>query len=217
MRGRLHHASCGCPGTLGSLSADSAAAAAAAAAQVADALVSNYAMLLRAGDVKVERKLKVAYMIPHHHLTGGMKVLSQHVRLLRQRGHVIVAVYRPGGGGTGGEGGALRAMPAWSGVEADEEVLLGPDQHLSTTYPDLGSLDAVVCGMFQQVEEEMGGRAGPTLSGSMCCRNQCYAPSGPLDDPSSPCLVLFEGTLCAVLKVTQTRVVPVCSPKSDTN
>lgn len=76
-RSTLHHASCGCPGTLGSLSADSAGSAAAAAAQVADALVSNFAKLLQTGAMKVERRLKVAYVLPHHHITGGMKVLCQ--------------------------------------------------------------------------------------------------------------------------------------------
>ena len=86
-------------------------------------------------------------------------MFSQHVRLLRQHGHRVVAVFRTAEGGAGSG-----AMPAWSGVEADEEVLLGPDQHLATAYPDHDSLDAVVCGMFQQVE---GGMHGMTLDGSI--------------------------------------------------
>ena len=44
-----------------------------------------------------------------------------------------------------------RAMPAWSDVAADEELLLGPSEHLASAYPACGSLDVVVCGMFQQV------------------------------------------------------------------
>ena len=158
----LHHASCGCPGTLGLLTADASAAVAAAAAQVADTLTSNYRNLYRLGSIKAERRLRVAYMIPHHHVTGGLKALCLHIRLLREKGHHVLAVYRPVAprpngispaattAATGSRSGASRAMPAWCGVDADEEVLLGPDQHLSSAYPDLASLDAVVCGMFQQ-------------------------------------------------------------------
>ena len=124
-----------------------------------------------------------------------MKVICQHVKLLRQRGHHVLAVYRAqavphatiptasthGGGtrsvpnpisaqqlsGSGNEGAMwresatspapmslpppLRAMPPWSDVAADEELLLGPNEHLASTYPACGSLDVVVCGMFQQV------------------------------------------------------------------
>ena len=74
--GSLHHASCGCPGTLGSPAADAAAAAAAAASQVADSLVHNYATLYRLGGLRAERRLRVAYVLPHHHVTGGMKVIG---------------------------------------------------------------------------------------------------------------------------------------------
>ena len=33
-------------------------------------------------------------MLPHHNLTGGMKTLVEHIRLLRLRGHTVVAVHR---------------------------------------------------------------------------------------------------------------------------
>lgn len=40
------------------------------------------------------RKLRVAYMLPHHNITGGMKCLVEHIRLLRSRGHKTIAVHR---------------------------------------------------------------------------------------------------------------------------
>ena len=33
-------------------------------------------------------------MLPHHNITGGMKCLVEHIRLLRLRGHTTVAVHR---------------------------------------------------------------------------------------------------------------------------
>ena len=41
-----------------------------------------------------QRKLHVGYMLPHHNLTGGMKCLVEHIRLLRARGHTTVALHR---------------------------------------------------------------------------------------------------------------------------
>jgi len=46
------------------------------------------------GCVTPQRKLHVGYMLPHHNLTGGMKCLVEHIRLLRARGHTTVALHR---------------------------------------------------------------------------------------------------------------------------
>ena len=46
------------------------------------------------GGVTPMRKLRVAYMLPHHNITGGMKCLVEHIRLLRARGHRTIAVHR---------------------------------------------------------------------------------------------------------------------------
>jgi len=49
---------------------------------------------LSQGCVTPQRKLHVGYMLPHHNLTGGMKCLVEHIRLLRARGHTTVALHR---------------------------------------------------------------------------------------------------------------------------
>ncbi len=46
------------------------------------------------GSITATRKLRVAYMLPHHNITGGMKCLVEHIRLLRERGHTTIAVHR---------------------------------------------------------------------------------------------------------------------------
>ena len=46
------------------------------------------------GCLTPRRKLRVAYLLPHHNLTGGMKCLVEHIRLLRGRGHTVVALHR---------------------------------------------------------------------------------------------------------------------------
>lgn len=46
------------------------------------------------GGLTATRKLRVAYMLPHHNITGGMKCLVEHIRLLRERGHTTIAVHR---------------------------------------------------------------------------------------------------------------------------
>jgi len=46
------------------------------------------------GGLTPTRKLRVAYMLPHHNITGGMKCLVEHIRLLRSRGHTTIAVHR---------------------------------------------------------------------------------------------------------------------------
>ena len=49
------------------------------------------------GCVAPQRTLQVGYMLPHHNLTGGMKCLVEHIRLLRARGHTTVALHRRAG------------------------------------------------------------------------------------------------------------------------
>jgi glycosyltransferase involved in cell wall biosynthesis len=62
-------------------------------------------------------KLRVCYWIPHHYVTGGIKILLEHMRHLRARGHYIQAVSRGAPGG--------RAVPDWSNIQVDEEICIG--------------------------------------------------------------------------------------------
>jgi hypothetical protein len=129
----LHYAGCGCPTAWqkGSRVAD----------QV-DTLVARYYQLFQNKLISPNRPLRVCYMLPHHNITGGMKCLVEHVRLLRQRGHYTIAVHR--------SDTAKRAMPPWTTVEADADVVCNLHQRLSDVYP-VQEIDVVVVGIFHQV------------------------------------------------------------------
>jgi len=90
------------------------------------------------------RPLDLIYVLPHQNVTGGMKVLLEHVRRLRARGHRVRAAYR---------GRARRAIPPWSDVEADGEIVHPPERPLG---PSLAGADAVVIGWYQSIYECLG-------------------------------------------------------------
>jgi hypothetical protein len=85
------------------------------------------------------RPLDLIYVLPHHNLTGGMKILLEHVRRLRARGHRVRAAYR---------GRAAQAIPPWSDVVADGEIVSPVEAPLG---PRLVGADAVVVGWTSRV------------------------------------------------------------------
>lgn len=90
------------------------------------------------------RPLDLIYVLPHHNLTGGMKILLEHVRRLRARGHRMRAAYR---------GHAKQAIPPWSDVVADGEIVSPVEAPLG---PRLVGADAVVVGWYQSLYECLG-------------------------------------------------------------
>jgi acetolactate synthase regulatory subunit len=75
-----------------------------------------------------------------------MKCLVEHIRLLRLRGHYTIAVHR--------SANAARAMPPWTTVEADMDVVCSLQQRLNDVYP-VSNIDVVVVGIFHQVNSRM--------------------------------------------------------------
>lgn len=74
----LHYAGCGCPPRWRDQ------------ARLADAVdqeVQGAFREMQLGHITPTRSLVIAYMLPHHNVTGGMKCLVEHIRLLRARGH----------------------------------------------------------------------------------------------------------------------------------
>lgn len=94
-----------------------------------------------AGPAPARRPLRITYLVPHHNLTGGLKVLLEQIRWLGARGHRVRAVFR---------GRASRALPPWSDVAAAEERILPEGASLAEAFE--GS-DVVVCGVFPTVPE----------------------------------------------------------------
>lgn len=167
----LHYAGCGCPNwQKGGRVAD----------QV-DALVARFHRLFQRKLISPNRPLRVCYMLPHHNITGGMKCLVEHIRLLRQRGHYTIAVHR--------SDTAKRAMPPWTTVEADADVVCNLHQRLSDVYP-VHDIDVVVVGIFHQV--------GCSRRRTSTC-SSCPASSTPGKLPVSPGLV--AAVLCIPLRL----------------
>ncbi len=74
-----------------------------------------------------------------------LQCLVEHIRLLRERGHYTIAVHR--------SDSAKRAMPPWTTVEADADVVCSLRQRLCDVYP-VGAIDVVVVGIFHQVNKQ---------------------------------------------------------------
>lgn len=73
----LHYTACGCPpGWQNSTRA----------ADVVDILVQKAFQAYQEGRLAATRPLRILYFLPHHNVTGGMKCLVEHVRLLKLRG-----------------------------------------------------------------------------------------------------------------------------------
>jgi glycosyltransferase involved in cell wall biosynthesis len=87
------------------------------------------------------RTLDLIYLLPHHHLTGGMKILLEHVRRLRARGHRVRTAFR---------GHARCSIPPWSDVASDGEIVHDAATPLG---PALHGADAVVVGWYQSLFE----------------------------------------------------------------
>lgn len=68
--------------------------------------------------------------------------MCEHVRLLKARGHKVLAVHR--------SATATTAMPPWSDVKADADVVCGLNQQVSEVV-SVADIDVVVVGIFHQV------------------------------------------------------------------
>lgn len=87
----------------------------------------------------VAGSLNLAYWLPHHHVTGGLKMALAHVAALRSRGHRVTVAYR--GPGTTG------ALPSWSTVGADGELALP----LGDVRAAFAPFDAVIATYFREL------------------------------------------------------------------
>lgn len=93
-------------------------------------------------DVSLPGPLTVGYILPHHRLTGGLKMLLEQIRHLRMRGHRVRVIYRGKSSGS--------AMPEWTDVAPDEERLVAQGDSL---VPHLDGCDVVVSGWCDVLPE----------------------------------------------------------------
>ena len=88
--------------------------------------------------------LTIGAYIPHKHLTGGMKMFFEYLRILKRRGHNIVLFWR-------GERNES-AIPEWSllGKGEVQEILISPHEPI---LPFIKGCNVVIALWFQQMEE----------------------------------------------------------------
>ena len=88
--------------------------------------------------------LTIGAYIPHKHLTGGMKMFFEYLRILKRRGHKIVLFWR-------GERGES-AIPEWSLLDKGEvqEIPIFPHEPI---LPFVKECNVVIALWFQQMEE----------------------------------------------------------------
>ncbi|HYF75042.1 MAG TPA: hypothetical protein VD757_00530, partial [Candidatus Nitrosocosmicus sp.] len=92
-----------------------------------------------------KKQMKIGFVLPHLALTGGMKILLELMQGLNNRGHKITAIYR-------GDG-ASSAIPSWSSVQLDREILIPTDGQYRDYVSDC---EVVVAGWFDQLPELCG-------------------------------------------------------------
>jgi hypothetical protein len=94
------------------------------------------------GIVKPKKQLKLAYILPHHNLTGGMKALLSQMKALNAAGHTVTVYY---------QGEVSRAFPQWSGFadgNVSGQVIIPPGKRiLDYIKPET---DLIMLGWFRQ-------------------------------------------------------------------
>jgi len=92
-----------------------------------------------------KRKLRIAFILPYQHLTGGMKALYQQMKELNDCGHRIFAYYR--------SDTAVRAIPEWSHLTDDDisgQFVISEDEYY---LDNIKNVDIIVLGFVNQVAE----------------------------------------------------------------
>lgn len=95
------------------------------------------------------KKLKIAYILPHKNLTGGVKCLLEQMRQLQRRGHSVYAVYR----NNPNEEENTTALPDWCNLNSKDisgQVILQANQPYQSALKDF---DVIMVGFVNQLAE----------------------------------------------------------------
>lgn len=87
-------------------------------------------------------RLRIGYLIPHHNVTGGMKMIMAQIQRLHERGHWVKAVFR------GPPGSPV--LPPWAPVPVAAQQLLALSEPTSAAFHDV---DVTIIGYFTQLIE----------------------------------------------------------------
>jgi len=91
------------------------------------------------------RKLRVAFIVPHHQLTGCLKAMLQQMKEMKKNGHIVTAVYR--------SNDADSAIPPWSHLTDDDVsgqiIIPSDDKYLE----HINNVDIIMLSWMSQVPE----------------------------------------------------------------
>lgn len=90
-------------------------------------------------------KMNIAFVLPHHALTGGMKALLQQIQHLKRNGHTMSVYFR--------SGNAESAIPPWSVIANDDCIkqVVIPESGLFLDY--IQGADIIILGGIDQAFE----------------------------------------------------------------
>lgn len=110
-------------------------------------------------------RLRIAYFLPHHNVTGGLKLLLQQIVELKRRGHHVTVLYRSADAAgpqpvAQGHASAQQQLPSvlppWAGPDlhaaVDTQILVPRDTPLKRIIDGL-DVDILMVGYFTQLEE----------------------------------------------------------------
>ena len=89
------------------------------------------------------KKLRIAYLLPHKGLTGGIKMMLEQMRYLKKRGHIIRVLAKSNEPGE-------RAIPDWYDLEVDEETVVLQEEDF---LPYIHDTDIIFSGWITQLIE----------------------------------------------------------------
>ncbi|MEG6612753.1 glycosyltransferase [Pseudoclostridium thermosuccinogenes] len=106
------------------------------------------------------KKLKIAYLLPHKNLTGGMKCLLEQMKQLHKRGHSVYAVYK----NNPNEKENRSAIPSWSDLDPDKDIsgqiVLRNDESVHSI---LYNFDIIMVGFVTQLKDFVDYRDVPVI------------------------------------------------------
>jgi len=92
-----------------------------------------------AATVPDKEPLRIAYFIPHHNVTGGMKMIMKQIEHLKARGHWVQAVFR-----SPDQNSAI--LPPWAPVAVDSQRLLSMQESITALFGAPFHVDVVLIG-----------------------------------------------------------------------
>lgn len=104
---------------------------------------SLFLQSLKTNPTKREPKLRIAYVLPHQNLTGGLKMLLEQIYWMKARGHKVDVYLK-------GCSEITSALPDWDKIEVDRDVVIPFEQPYKNYIKDC---DVIVAGLVEQLAE----------------------------------------------------------------